>query len=338
MVQQQHKPALLPASSSSVSSSIVPPLTSATGDDSSSSYLSSSSLGSSASEESNETTFQDEYIAAAADDEVELLDERIDVALQLADALKYLHEQNVIHRDLKPDNIGFDARSGTLKVFDFDIARRVPTTEARNQNEDDDALYHMTHTVGSPRYMSPECAKSEPYNLKADVYSYGLLFHQILTLEKPYDDISDDDHNVLVFSEGIRPHVCDLGLPKVVEEMLTNSFSPRIQDRPTMHLICDTLLEERSNIVRIGTTTNSSSSLTAAATSYVTSCTFESFSDHNPAIKKKMKMMRANKMNKNNNWNITPFKSGKNNSNMSSGNNKVRFSPFRRPVRLAKAA
>lgn len=345
IVRQQQQHALLPSSSSaalprssSKSSLIVPPpaATEAGARSSSSSHSSSSEFFS--SEESSERSLQDDCISAATIARVDLLDERIDVALQLAAALKYLHEQNVIHRDLKPDNIGFDARSGTLKVFDFDIARVVPTTEARNQNKDDDALYHMTHTVGSPRYMSPECAKSEPYNLKADVYSYGLLFHQILTLEKPYDDITDDEHNDLVFSEGIRPHISDLGLPKVVEEMLNNSFSPRIQDRPTMHIICDTLIEERPNIVRIGTTTDSTSSLATAATSYVSSCTFESFSDHNPAIKKKMKMMRVNKMNKNNNWNITPFKSGKNNSNMSSSNNKVRFSPFRRPVRLAKAA
>merc|ERR1712232_779130 len=142
--------------------------------------------------------------------------------------------------------------------------------------------------------------------------------------------------NVLVFSEGIRPHVCDLGLPKAVEEMLINSFSPRIQDRPTMQIVCDTLTEERPNLVRLGITTTSSAVVAAAAaTSYVTSCSFQSFSDHNPMIKKKMKMLRANNTSKNNNWNITAFKNGKNN-NISSSNNKVRFSPFRRPVRLAK--
>merc|ERR1711924_206899 len=69
--------------------------------------------------------------------------------------------------------------------------------------------------------------------------------------------------------------------------------SPRIQDRPTMQIVCETLAEERLNLVQLGVPTNTASSSTAtvaATTSYVTSCTFESFSDHNPVIKKKMKM------------------------------------------------
>merc|ERR1711935_381359 len=49
-----------------------------------------------------------------------LLSERLDVTLQLADAIAYLHGEQIVHRDLKPDNIGFDAH-GHLKVFDFDI-------------------------------------------------------------------------------------------------------------------------------------------------------------------------------------------------------------------------
>ena len=63
------------------------------------------------------------------------LDERVDVALQLADAVTYLHSQGILHRDLKPDNIGFDAH-GTLKVFDFDVSRRVPSSMKDEYNGD----------------------------------------------------------------------------------------------------------------------------------------------------------------------------------------------------------
>jgi len=121
----------------------------------------------------------------------QLLKERMDASLQLAEAIHYLTSQNVMHRDLKPDNIGFDHK-GILKVFDFDIARRcVPPTVVRstsptrnsssnnnnnstimlndiasdheytNNANTENQTYHYTHKVGSPRYMSPECAKRE---------------------------------------------------------------------------------------------------------------------------------------------------------------------------------
>merc|ERR1711937_320691 len=70
----------------------------------------------------------DENYTKNAIAKTELLAERLDVAQQLADAIAYLHSKNVLHRDLKPDNIGFDIH-GDLKVFDFDIARVCPTSE-----------------------------------------------------------------------------------------------------------------------------------------------------------------------------------------------------------------
>merc|ERR1712176_1568807 len=136
----------------------------------------------------------DDSFTKTAIAKTELLAERLDVAQQLADAIAYLHSQNVLHRDLKPDNIGFDA-NGDLKVFDFDIARVCPTSEepaasvssrrSGSTNAKEEETFLMTQKVGSPRYMSPECARREPYNLKADVYSYAVLAHQILTLQKP---------------------------------------------------------------------------------------------------------------------------------------------------------
>eukprot|EP00536_Pseudo-nitzschia_multiseries_P015638 jgi/Psemu1/247007/estExt_Genewise1.C_9250011 len=206
----------------------------------------------------------------------ELLSERVDVTLQLADALAYLHKNHVIHRDLKPDNIGFGA-DGVLKVFDFDIAR---------VNKTENELFHMTQKVGSPRYMSPECARREPYNLKADVYSYALLTHQILTLQKPYDDISDAEHDELVFYRGIRPHV-PVGLPSGTQNLLGSAWSDTVSKRPTMEVVRSVLAEQRSEILRMGTLERTAPSVPVAnTTAYVWSCSFAAVSDNNEMLRR----------------------------------------------------
>lgn len=229
---------------------------------------------------------------------IELLDERINVTLQLANALAYLHRQNILHRDLKPDNIGFD-RNGVLKVFDFDIARVAPSTSTsttKQKNENEDQMFHMTQNVGTPLYMSPECALEKPYNKKADVYSYGLLFHQIITLEKPYGDIKEDQHKKCVFYENVRPHITDMQLPERVKELIRNTWSANIQHRPTMKTVQKILKKEQTEILRLGMETDVNSSMEFMFgerndTSYVTSCAFKSMSDNNPKYKNMIKAM-----------------------------------------------
>ena len=86
------------------------------------------------------------------------LEERCDIALKVAKALEYLHSRNVIFRDLKPDNIGFD-QDGVLKLFDFGLAKELKHKQA-------DGTYKLTGHTGSRRYMAPEVALDEPYNEK----------------------------------------------------------------------------------------------------------------------------------------------------------------------------
>jgi len=321
----------------------------------------------------------------------ELLSERVDVTLQLADALAYLHKHNVIHRDLKPDNIGFDA-DGVLKVFDFDIARVVPTTNRYNDNDNDNdndnvpedsedsdifdssvfqssrsfsvwnkktenEVFHMTQKVGSPRYMSPECARREPYNLKADVYSYALLAHQILTLQKPYDDITDEEHDELVFYKGIRPHI-PIGLPSTIQELLRMAWSKTVSKRPTMEMVRRVLSKQSSEILRLGTLERTSPSVPLAnTTGYVWSCSFEAISDNNQMlrkIQKKQKQKQKQKQKKkngkgssgnnntNNNNNNTKNNNNKNNNNKTNNNTNVLRSVFQKSksssLRLPKKA
>lgn len=92
-------------------------------------------------------------------------------AVGICDAMQYIHEKNVILRDLKPANVGFD-RNGVVKLFDFGLARHV-----------DDCELAM---AGSLRYMAPETIIGNGNTKKSDVYSFGIMLHEIVTLEKPF--------------------------------------------------------------------------------------------------------------------------------------------------------
>lgn len=164
------------------------------------------------------------------------LKERLQVALHLADAVAYLHSQNILHRDLKPENIGFDGH-GVLKVFDFDVSRIMP------KNAHPDCTFLFTKKIGSPRYMSPECARGEAYNLKADVYTFALLLHELLSLVKPYDDIAACDQLNEVFRNGARPFV-PLSWPMAIQRLLRDAWIDDIQSRSSMQQVHQVLVRE----------------------------------------------------------------------------------------------
>lgn len=87
-----------------------------------------------------------------------LLLERIMVMSQLASAMAYLHERNIIHRDLKQSNVGIDS-AGRVKLCDFGLAKVLPVPSH------DKELFLLTANTGSLRYMAPEIGRGEKYNL-----------------------------------------------------------------------------------------------------------------------------------------------------------------------------
>lgn len=129
----------------------------------------------------------------------EELKERVRMALQIADAVEYLHKKNIIFRDLKPDNIAFDA-DGVLKLFDFGLAKELKPGEGNP-----DGRYELTGNTGSRRYMSPEVAKEQAYNASVDAYSFGIMLHELLSAEKPFFGYSSGKHMSLVVMGGERP-------------------------------------------------------------------------------------------------------------------------------------
>lgn len=156
---------------------------------------------------------------------------RTKVAHQIADALQYLHSKNIVFRDLKPDNVGFD-KFGTVKIFDFGLARELPK-ECENVND----VYHMSGMIGTLRYMAPEVALSKRYNQKVDTYSWAHLFWSCLALTKPYINMTRNAYLVNVCKHGQRP-AFESEWPKSICKLLNRSWAQDPFDRITMIEVC----------------------------------------------------------------------------------------------------
>ncbi len=100
---------------------------------------------------------------------------------EVSDALQYAHHRNVIHRDIKPDNILIDADSGRAMVTDFGIARALT-------DSNDSRLTATGMAIGTPAYMSPEqSAGDSQIDGRSDLYSLGVVGYQMLCGELPFD-------------------------------------------------------------------------------------------------------------------------------------------------------
>ena len=149
-----------------------------------------------------------------------------------------MHSGNVIHRDLKPQNIGFDSR-GMLKLFDFGSARLIP------QSNDPDETFRLSRQAGTLRYISPENYRGQPYNLKADVYSFTILMHEILSLQTPELCVTENKKKAepLIWRPYLRPTI-PLLWPKTIRRLLRQGWAEESSKRPTMQQMHDQLTDK----------------------------------------------------------------------------------------------
>lgn len=102
----------------------------------------------------------------------------------LLDAFEYAHKHNVIHKDIKPSNI-IITTEGIPKVLDFGISALIEEKSvdgsAEGSQQDNDII------MGTPSYMSPEQIKGQKLDARSDIYSLGVMLHQMLTGNPPYD-------------------------------------------------------------------------------------------------------------------------------------------------------
>lgn len=152
-------------------------------------------------------------------------------ARSLALALRYLHEKAipngmVLHRDLKPANIAF-SEDGTVKLLDFGLARIL-----HNGNPKSNEVYSMSGETGSLRYMAPEVAKKEPYNHKADVYSFGVILWEMLAGKKSFTGFRcEEDYFRFVVHHRVRPPL-DEKWPIALGSLISSCWDSDLDKRP----------------------------------------------------------------------------------------------------------
>ncbi|CAB9522326.1 Probable LIM domain-containing serine/threonine-protein kinase DDB [Seminavis robusta] len=157
---------------------------------------------------------------------------KTEYAHQMAQALAHLHQRRIIYRDLKPANCGFKEEDGSLQIFDFGLCRELP--KSKTNDTDPNEVYFMT-AAGTHRYMAVEVLLGQKYNTKADVYSFSMVYYELLAQEAPFLNFDEAHHKKLVCERKHRPqHFFGCVVPLSIQNLLGDAWAHDIADRLTM--------------------------------------------------------------------------------------------------------
>lgn len=161
----------------------------------------------------------------------------IDIGRQVAQGMDYLHAKNIIHRDLKSNNI-FLHEDLSVKIGDFGLA----TAKARWSGEK-----QANQPTGSILWMAPEVIRMEdsnPYSFQSDVYAFGIVMYELLAEQLPYSHINNKDQILFMVGRGLlRPDMSNVrsDCPQALKRLAEDCIKFNRDERPLFRLILNML-------------------------------------------------------------------------------------------------
>ncbi len=180
----------------------------------------------------------------------------IDIMLQVANAMRYLHNQKIVHRDLKTSNILVEPVTGCfegylhVKLADFGTAKPYNMTETFST---------QTPRQGTPAYAAPEVnfdqpvvhgEKSPKFPPKADVWSFAMVCSEILTGEPPFEGEKRATLRAKIMERDLRPALPN-NCPDYLRFCITNCWALSPEDRPDFSTICTNLMVAKTMSLEI---------------------------------------------------------------------------------------
>lgn len=150
------------------------------------------------------------------------LNESCSIMLQLCDALIEVHSKNIVHRDIKPQNVYY-ASDGEIKLGDFGISVLLGSGMNVNENK---------KVMGTAQYLAPELVYGEKATFQSDIYAMGITFFELLTGRVPFDGKNPHDVAIMqVEKEVPSPLTINPDLPKEVEYIIFKAVNKNLDQR-----------------------------------------------------------------------------------------------------------
>jgi eukaryotic-like serine/threonine-protein kinase len=183
------------------------------------------------------------------------VEEALNIAKQVAEALEYAHERGIIHRDLKPANIKITP-GGQVKILDFGLAKAMGSdTPAANISNSPTISLAATQAgiiLGTAAYMSPEQAKGKPVDRRTDIWAFGVVVYEMMTGRRLFsaDDVTETIAQVVMkepdwnaLPVGVPP-----GIRKLLRLCLEKDVKKRRRDAGDVRIDIEEALREPKEV------------------------------------------------------------------------------------------